>query len=93
MRIRLIDGVNYTTIDWAKRCAKKKNNHNLEGVCMTRDAAKYLYGVQAKQPIVQLIEIDSSETPASLVHAAVGIMEWTQLKFVTFDAADVMRLS
>lgn len=59
---------------------------------MTRDAAKYLYGVNSPRPIVQLIDIDSSDTPASLVHAAVGIMAWTQQRFVTLDADDVLRL-
>jgi hypothetical protein len=92
MRIKLVDGVNYTTVEWAQQCAKKRNAANLEGVCMTREAAKYLYGVRSAKNIVPLMEIDSSDTPASLVHAAVGIMAWTQQRFVTLDAHDVLRL-
>lgn len=59
---------------------------------MTRDAARYLYGVRTEKNLVSLIEIDTSDTPASLVHAAVGIMAWTQQSFVTLDVADIMRL-
>lgn len=92
MRMQIIDGVTYTTIEWAKRYAKKRNTANLEGVCMTRDATRYLYGFRSQKNIVPLIEIDTSDTPASLVHAAVGIMAWTQQPFVTLDTADVMRL-
>lgn len=93
LQTRLIDGVNYTTIEWSKRCAEKRNTANLDGVCMTRDAARYLYGIRTEKNLVPLIEIDTSDTPASLVHAAVGIMAWTQLPFVTLDIADVMRLA
>jgi hypothetical protein len=92
MRMEIIDGVTYTKIEWARQYAKKRNAANLEGVCMTRDATRYLYGIRSEKNIVPLIEIDSSDTPASLVHAAVGIMAWTQQPFVTLDTADVMRL-
>lgn len=90
--MKIIEGVTYTTIEWARQYAKKRNTANLEGVCMTRDAARYLYGWRSEKNIVSLIEIDTSDTPASLVHAAVGIMAWTRQSFVTLDTADVMRL-
>jgi hypothetical protein len=92
LRIELVNGANFTTVEWAQECARKRNAANLEGVCMTRDAAKYLYGIRTDKLILPLLEIDSSDTPASLVSAAVGIMAWTQQDFVTLDSADVMRL-
>jgi hypothetical protein len=60
---------------------------------MKRDAARYLYGVQSERPIVPLMAIDSSDTPANLVHIAVGIMAWTGLDFVTLNSEDVMRFA
>jgi len=93
LQVEIINGVNYSTVEWARNCAEKSNVAKLEGVCMKRDAARYLYGVQSERPIVSLMSIDSSDTPANLVHIAVGIMAWTGLGFVTLNSEDVMRFA
>jgi hypothetical protein len=91
LRTELVDRVNYTKSVWARQCAEKRNVANLEGVCMTQDAARYLYGVKHDRKLVPLIEIDSSETPAPLVSFAVSVMDWTGQPFVTLDVADIIR--
>lgn len=93
LRMTTINQTKYTTAWWASQCAEKRNVANLRGVCMTREAARAMYGVRVQKNLVQLSDFDSSDTPASLIHAALGIMAWTGQPFVTLDVNDVMRFA
>jgi hypothetical protein len=93
LRTEMIGGANFTRHQWAQECAEKRNVANLQGVCMTREAARYMYGVKTDRFVIQLSDFDSSDTPAGLIHGALGIMAWTGQPFVTLDVNDVIRLA
>ena len=91
METRVLNGCTFTTKEWAKEYAQTRNKPGIEGVCITRKAARYLYGIKPRFKITRLSEVDSSDTPAALVHAAIQIQRWTQMPFITLDIQDVLR--
>ena len=91
MRRELVDRVNYTRREWVTEFVASKNLPNIEGILMTPQAAKYLYGYRAKGKFVRLADFDASDEPASMIHFALRMMDWTGLPFVTLDLQDVMQ--
>ena len=91
MQTRIINGCTFTTKEWAKKYAQTRNRPGIEGVCITPTAARYLYGIKQRSKLIRLSEVDSSDTPAALVHAAIEIQRWTQMPFITLDIQDVLR--
>lgn len=91
--MQLVDRVNYTRKEWVREFVAQKNDPNIEGILMTSQAAKYLYGVKARGRFVRLADFDSSDEPASLIHFALGIMDWTGMPFVTLDMQDVIQFT
>lgn len=95
MRTEIIKGATYTTLEWAKQYSAARFPNPPLGVCMTAKAMATLYGPSKmpKRKIIRLSDLETNDTPASIVHAAVSIMRWTKLDFVTLDELDVLRLS
>jgi hypothetical protein len=93
MQTKIVGGVTYTTATWALEHAQQRFPNPPSGICMTIRAARTVYGEThaTRSKIVRLSEIDCRRTPASIVHAATQIMEWTQCEFVTLDELDVIR--
>lgn len=89
--MEIIDRKNYTRREWVEEYVESKNDPTIEGILMTSQAARYLYGIRTKERIVRLSDFDPSDEPASLVHFAIGIMDWTAMPFVTLDMQDVLR--
>lgn len=93
MRREIIDRANYTRREWVREFVASKNSPGVEGILMTPQAAKYLYGIRCKGKFVRLADVDASDEPASLIHFALSMMDWTQMPFVTLDLQDVMQFT
>lgn len=93
LRTEIRNGITVTTPAWARECAAARVTNPPEGIFMTSDCASKLYGHRSKKRIVRLVEIEqvAEETaPASVVHAALGIMSWTGLPYLTINQLDVL---
>ena len=93
MKMQQVDRKNYTRPEWVRDFVTTKNDPGIEGILMTSQAAKYLYGIRTRGRFIRLADFDPSDEPASLIHFALGIMDWTAMPFVTLDMQDVIQFT
>jgi hypothetical protein len=86
------NGMVVTTIEWARQCAMERMPQSRPtGIFATVDAARHLYKTTPTSKIIKLTEIESTETtPASVIHAALGIQQWTEMPYLTITMLDAI---
>jgi hypothetical protein len=92
IRTEIRNGITVTKPEWARECALRKTPTPPTGIFVTADAAEKLYAHSSQKRIVRIAEIPTATAtvPASVVHAAVGIMTWTGMPYLTINMLDVM---